>query len=80
MSQDELADLRSQLDQLLVKGYIQPSTSLYGAPVLFIIKKTGERRLCVDYRALDKQTIKNRYPLPRVDTLLDQLAGAKFFH
>jgi transposase InsO family protein len=79
MSQDELADLRSQLDELLVKGYIQPSTSPYGAPVLFVIKKTGERRLCVDYRALNKQTIKNRYPLPRVDTLLDQLAGAKFF-
>jgi hypothetical protein len=79
MSQDELADLRSRLEELLAKGYIRPSTSPYGAPVLFVIKKIGERRLCVDSRTLNKQTVKNSFPLTQVDTLLDQLTGARYF-
>jgi hypothetical protein len=79
MSQDELADLHSQLEELLAKGYIRPPTSPYGVPVLLVINYTGERRLSVDYRALNKQTVKSRYPLPRVDTSLDQFTGASYF-
>ena len=54
-------------------GFIRPSKSLYGAPVLFVKKKDGSLRMCIDYRALNKITIKNRYPLPRIDELLDRL-------
>ena len=60
-------------------GFIQPSQSPFGAPVLFVRKKDGEMRMCVDYRALNKLTIKNRYPLPRIDELLDRLHGARWF-
>ena len=76
MSPLELSEVRKQLDDLLSKGYIQPSVSPYGAPILFVRKKEGSLRMCVDYRALNKMTIKNRYPLPRTDELLDQLHGA----
>jgi hypothetical protein len=79
MSHHELEELRKQLDELLDNGYIQPSRSPFGAPVLFVKKKDGSLRLCVDYRALNKDTIKNQYPLPRIDDLLDQLHGAKGF-
>lgn len=79
MSEPELAELKSQLTDLLDKGYIRPSVSPYGAPVIFVKKKTGELRLCVDYRMLNKITIKNRYPLPRIDDLLDRLHGAQYF-
>ena len=79
MSPEELTELRRQLDQLLEMGLIRPSTSPYGSPVLFVKKKDGSLRLCVDYRALNKVTIKNRYPLPRVDDLLDRLHGASMF-
>ncbi|KAJ9505134.1 hypothetical protein QJQ45_013443 [Haematococcus lacustris] len=79
MSQEELDELKRQLDELLVKGYIRPSTSPFGSAVLFVRKKDGSLRLCVDYRALNQLTIKNRYPLPRIDDLLDQLAGARVF-
>lgn len=79
MSQPELAELKRQLELLLDKGYIRPSNSPYGAPVLFAKKKDGTLRMCVDYRALNKVTIKNKYPIPRVDELLDQLTGAKLF-
>ena len=78
MSAKELEELKKQLDELLEKGLIRPSQSPYGAPVLFV-KKTGEMRLCVDYRALNKITIKNKYPLPRVEDFIDQLRGAKVF-
>jgi len=61
------------------KGFIRPSVSPFGAPVLFVHKKEGTLRLCVDYRALNKVTIKNRYPLPRIDDLIDRLAGSKYF-
>jgi hypothetical protein len=75
----ELDVLRKELDDMLEKQHIQPSKSPYGAPVIFIKKKDGTMRLCIDYRVLNKLTIKNRYPLPRIDRLLDQLQGAKVF-
>jgi hypothetical protein len=79
MSYEELEELKKQLMELLESGYIQPSKSPFGAPVLFVRKKGGSLRLCVDYRALNKITIKNRCPLPRIDELLDRLQGAKVF-
>jgi hypothetical protein len=79
MAAPELAELKKQLDELLQKGYIRPSSSPWGAPVLLVKKKDGSMRLCVDYRALNEVTIKNKYPLPRIDDLFDQLKGAKFF-
>jgi hypothetical protein len=79
MSRDELVELKKQLDELLAKGHIRPSTSPYGAPVLFVRKKTGEMRMCVDYRLLNEQTIKDRYALPLIDELFDQLTGARVF-
>jgi hypothetical protein len=79
MSHEELKELKVQLEELLAKGYIKPSKSPYGAPVLFVHKKDGTLRMCVDYRALNKATVKNRYPLPRIDDLFDRLSGAKVF-
>jgi hypothetical protein len=79
MSHEELKKLKVQLEELLAKGYIKPSKSPYGAPVLFVHKKDGTLRMCVDYRALNKATVKNRYPLPRIDDLFDRLSGAKVF-
>jgi len=79
MSPKELEELKKQLDELLQKGLIKPSQSPFGAPVLFVKKKSGEMRLCVDYRALNEITVKNKYPLPRVEDLIDQLKGAKVF-
>src|SRR5262249_1222761 len=64
---------------LLNKGFIQPSSSLWGALVLFVKKKDGSMRLCIDYRQINKVTIKNKYPLPRIDDLFDQLQGASHF-
>jgi hypothetical protein len=72
-------ELKKQLEELLEQGFIRPSVSPYGAPILFVRKKDGSLRMCVDYRALNKITIKNKYPLPRIDELLDRLHGAKFF-
>jgi transposase InsO family protein len=79
MSDLELAELRTQLRELVDQGYIRPSSSPFAAPVLFVKKKTGELRMCVDYRALNDITIKNRYPLPRIDEIFDQLRGARVF-
>ena len=79
MSPKGLDALKKELQELTDKGYIQPSVSPFGAPVLFIPKKDGGLRLCVDYRALNKVTVHNRYPLPRIDELLDRLSGAKIF-
>ncbi|GBG73380.1 hypothetical protein CBR_g16094 [Chara braunii] len=79
MSEEELSVLRAQLDDLLEKGWIRPSSSPYGAPVLFVRKKNKDLRLCIDYRKLNAQTIENAGPLPRIDDLLEQLGGAKFF-
>ena len=79
MSASELTELRSQLDELEAAGFIQPSKSPFGAPILFVKKKDGTTRMCVDYRALNDITIKNSYPLPRIDELFDRLQGAKYF-
>ena len=79
MSAIELAELKKQLDELTAAGFIQPSKSPYGAPVLFVKKKDGSQRLCVDYRALNNITIKNRYALPRMDEMFERLQGAKYF-
>ncbi|XP_077248532.1 uncharacterized protein LOC143888109 [Tasmannia lanceolata] len=79
MAPAELKELKEQLSELLEKGFIRPSSSPWGAPVLFVKKKDGSLRLCIDYRQLNKVTIKNRYPLPRIDDLFDQLQGATHF-
>ncbi|GAU28841.1 hypothetical protein TSUD_21780 [Trifolium subterraneum] len=79
MSPLELRELKSQLEELLQKHFIRPSVSPWGAPVLLVKKKDGTMRLCIDYRQLNKVTIKNKYPLPRIDDLLDQLRGATIF-
>jgi len=75
----EREEVERQVAKLLQQGFIRPSCSPYGAPVLFVKKPDGSLRMCVDYRALNKITVKNKYPLPRVDLLLDQLAGARYF-
>ncbi|KAI3795204.1 hypothetical protein L1987_37853 [Smallanthus sonchifolius] len=69
----------SQLEELIEKGFIRPSISPWGAPVLFVKKKDGIMRMCIDYRKLNKRTVKNKYPLPRIDHLFDQLQGASWF-
>ncbi|GBG69643.1 hypothetical protein CBR_g4472 [Chara braunii] len=79
MSEEELEVLRAQLDDLLAKGWIRPSSSPYGAPVLFVWKKNKDLRLCIDYRKLNVQIVKNAGPLPRIDELLERLGGAKYF-
>ena len=71
--------MKEQLQDLLDKGFVRPSTSPWGAPVLFVKKKDGSLRLCIDYRQLNKVTIRNKYPLPRIDDLFDQLQGASCF-
>jgi hypothetical protein len=79
MPPNELAELKVQLQDLLDKGYIRPSASPWGCSALFVKKKDDSLRLCVDYRPLNAVTIKNKYPLPRIDILFDQLAGARVF-
>ncbi|KAK2375585.1 cleavage and polyadenylation specificity factor subunit [Trifolium repens] len=79
MSASELSELKKQLEELLEKKFIRPSVSPWGAPVLLVKKKEGSMRLCIDYRQLNKVTIKNKYPLPRIDDLMDQLVGACVF-
>ncbi|GKD39758.1 hypothetical protein Tco_1259965, partial [Tanacetum coccineum] len=73
----ERQQLSNQLKELQDKGFIRPSSSPWGAPMLFVKKKDGSFRMCIDYRELNKLTIKNRYPLPRVDDLFDQLQGSR---
>jgi hypothetical protein len=75
----ELVELKKQIDELLEKGYIRPSTSPWAAPVLFVEKKDDTKRMCIDYRALNEVTVKNKYPLPRIEDLFDQLRGANVF-
>jgi len=79
MASAELVELKKQIEELLGKKFIRPSTSPWGAPILLVKKKDGSSRLCVDYRQLNKMTIKNKYPLPRIDDLMDQLHGAAIF-
>ena len=79
MAPVELKELKLQLQELLEKRFIRLSVSPWGAPVLFVKKKDGTLRLCVDYRQLNKMTVKNKYPLPRIDDLFDQSKGASIF-
>jgi hypothetical protein len=79
MSVEELKELKKQLTELQEAGYIRPSSSPWGAPVLFVLKKDGSQRMCVDYRSLNDVTIKNKYLLPRIEDLFDQMSGARIF-
>ena len=79
LSLTEQDEVRKQVTELLDKGFIKPSSSPFGAPVLFVKKKDGSLRMCVDYRGLNKITIKDGYPIPRIDDLIDRLKGAKVF-
>jgi hypothetical protein len=79
MSPLELDELKKQLDELIAAGFVRPSKSPFGAPVLFVKKKDGTMRMCVDYRDLNRITVKNRYPLPRVEELFDMLKGSKYY-
>ncbi|GJX74040.1 putative reverse transcriptase domain-containing protein [Tanacetum coccineum] len=74
-----MKELADQLQELSDKGFIRPSSSPWGAPVLFVKKKDGSLRMCIDYRELNKLTVKNRYPLPRIDDLFDQLQGSSIY-
>jgi len=79
MSASELGELKKQLEELLEKQFIRPSVSPWEAPMLLVKKKDGTMRFCVDYQQLNKVMIKNRYPLTRIDSLMDQLVGAEVF-
>lgn len=79
MSPPELVELKIQLHELLDKGYVKPSVSHCGAPAIFVKKKDGTFRLCIDYHQLNKLTIMNKYPLPRINNLFDQVRGATIF-
>lgn len=79
MSPAELQEARTQIQDLLDRGYIRPSRSPYQAPILFARKKDGRLRLCIDYRGLNNLTKRNSFPIPRIDELLEGLMGAKFF-
>ena len=79
MAPAKLRELKAQLEELLSKGFIRPSISPWGAPVLFVKKKDGSLRLCIDYRQLNRVTIRNQYPLPRIDELFDQLQGSRVY-
>ena len=79
MSTPEMLELKMKLQELLGKKYIRPSVSPWGAPVLFVKKKDGTLRLCIDYKQLNKVTVKSKYPLPRIDDLFNQMRGAKVF-
>ena len=79
MDPTELKELKAQLKDLLDKSFIRPSISPWGAPFLFVKKKDESLRMCIDYRQLNKVTIKNKYPLPWIEDLFDQLQGASYF-
>ncbi|RLM79741.1 gag-pol [Panicum miliaceum] len=79
MDVKDLREHKKQIEEMLAKGFIRPSSSPWGAPVIFVDKKDGSRRMCVDYRSLNDVTIKNKYPLPRIEDLFDQMRGAKVF-
>jgi hypothetical protein len=79
MTTPELAELKEHIKELLEKGFVRPSSSPWGATVIFVPKTDGTQGLCVDYRALNEITVKNKYPLPRIDDLFDQLCGTCVF-
>ncbi|GKG06373.1 hypothetical protein Tco_0326459, partial [Tanacetum coccineum] len=79
LAPSEMKELSGQLQELSEKSFIRPSSSPWGAPVLFVKKKDGSFQMCIDYRELNKLTIKNRYPLPKIDDLFDQLQGSSVY-
>ncbi|GKF30988.1 hypothetical protein Tco_0100786, partial [Tanacetum coccineum] len=79
LAPSEMEELSAQLQELSDKGFIRPSSSPWGAPVLFVKKKDDFFRMCIDYRELNKLNVKNRYPLPRIDDLFDQLQGSSVY-
>jgi hypothetical protein len=79
MPVNDLVELKKQIAKLQAKGFVRPSSSPWGAPVLFVEKKDGTRRMCVDYQSLNEVTIKNKYPLPWIEDLFDQMKGASVF-
>jgi hypothetical protein len=79
MPVNELVELKKQIAELQAKGFIRPSSSPWGAPVLFVEKKDETQRMCVDYRSLNEVTIKNKYPFPRIEDMFDQMKGASVF-
>ncbi|GKF57752.1 putative reverse transcriptase domain-containing protein, partial [Tanacetum coccineum] len=79
LAPSKMKELAEQLQELTDKGFIRPSSSPWGAPVLFVKKKDGSFRMCIDYRELNKLTVKNRYPLSRIDDLFDQLQGSSIY-
>ncbi|GJU84992.1 hypothetical protein Tco_1292538 [Tanacetum coccineum] len=79
LAPSEMQELSDQLQELADRGFIRPSTSPWGAPVLFVKKKDRSFRMCIDYQELNKLTVKNRYPLPRIDDLFDQLQGSSIY-
>jgi hypothetical protein len=79
MNVKDLAELKKQIEELLSKGYIRSSSSPWGSPILLVDKKDGSRKMCIDYRSFNDVTIKNKYPLPRIGDLFDQMKGDKIF-
>ena len=79
MAPAELQELKSQLQELLRQGFIRPNTSPWGAPVLFVKKKDGTLRMCIDYRGLNQVTLNNKYPLSHIEELFDQFQGSRVF-
>nr|GFD06544.1 putative reverse transcriptase domain-containing protein [Tanacetum cinerariifolium] len=79
LAPSEMKELAEKLQELMDKGFIRPSSSPWGAPILFVKKKDGSFRMCIDFRELNKLTVKNRYPLPRIDDLFDQLQGSSVY-
>jgi hypothetical protein len=79
MPMNELVELKKQIAELEAKGFIRPSSSLWEAPILFVEKKDGTQQMCVDYRSLNEVTIKNKYPLPQIEDLFNQMKGASVF-
>ena len=79
MSPLELKEAKQQIESMLEHGFVRPSDSPYGAPALFVPKKDGSLRFCIDYRGLNKKTVKNKYPLPLLEEPFDRLGSAKVF-
>jgi hypothetical protein len=79
MPMNELVELKKQIAEFQAKGFIRPSSSMWGVPVLFIEKTDGIQWMCVDYHSLNEVTIRNQYPLPRIEDLFDQMKGASVF-
>jgi hypothetical protein len=79
LAEPEIKECRRHVEELLIQGFIRPSSSPYGSPILFVRKKDGSFRMVIDYRAVNNLTRKDRYPLPRIDDLLDKLQGSQYF-